>query len=177
MADRTGRCADCGALFKAATRGRVAERCPEHRMARWRQKSDESKQRQPPCKHPDGCERISRDNGWCGMHAYRIKKSGSPGPAHRNRRRDRYNNSGYVLVRRDEKLVYEHRLAMEQIIGRPLEPFENVHHKNGVRDDNRPDNLELWMKPQPSGQRPEDMADWMVAHYRDIVIAALAKTS
>ncbi|MBA2525677.1 MAG: HNH endonuclease [Pyrinomonadaceae bacterium] len=42
---------------------------------------------------------------------------------------------------------------MEQILGRPLLPREQVHHENGIRDDNRPDNLELWKTSQPPGQR------------------------
>ncbi len=49
---------------------------------------------------------------------------------------------------------------MEGIIGRPLRPEENVHHKNGQRDDNRPENLELWSRSQPAGQRVEDKLAW-----------------
>lgn len=67
---------------------------------------------------------------------------------------------GYREFSLNGAAVKEHRVVMEQILGRELLPGENVHHINGVRTDNRPENLELWVTSQPSGQRPEDLADW-----------------
>lgn len=49
---------------------------------------------------------------------------------------------------------------MEDMLGRFLLPGENVHHKNGVKHDNSPENLELWVTTQPSGQRASDLVEW-----------------
>lgn len=57
---------------------------------------------------------------------------------------------------------------MEGVLGRYLTPEESVHHKNGARDDNRPENLELWGRYQPAGQRVVDLlqfADEIIAKY------------
>lgn len=58
--------------------------------------------------------------------------------------------------------VREHIVVMEKMIGRYLLPHEEVHHKNGVRDDNAPSNLELWSISHPAGQRVEDKVEWAI---------------
>jgi HNH endonuclease len=75
--------------------------------------------------------------------------------------------AGYVMVRApghpratSGQYVFEHILVAEDLLGRHLHDGETVHHRNGVRDDNRPENLELWTSPQPSGIRVSDAIEW-----------------
>lgn len=69
---------------------------------------------------------------------------------------------GHPNAMDDRGRIREHVFVMSEYLGRPLKKGESVHHKNGNKLDNRIENLEVWHKNQPAGQRLEDKITWAI---------------
>lgn len=106
----------------------------------------------------DGCSLVAPHGVLCPKHYQRHRQGRPMAPA--RERGDGWYKDGYVFKQVGNRGVAVHRLVIEEILGRELLPEENVHHRNGIRDDNRPKNLELWSHSQPKGQRVIDKLAW-----------------
>lgn len=122
-----------------------------------------------------GCDRLASIAGKCSAHyarhrrdrdidtpvGWRASHPGDPDTWGRARTRDGYVRLSCKFDGQTFQLL-EHRHVMEKVLGRKLNGDENVHHVNGIRDDNRVENLELWSVSQPQGQRIEDKVAWAI---------------
>jgi hypothetical protein len=144
QSDRT--CEICGAAFKGRKDRKTCSRACANRLATG------TRPKRPDNPTPWLPDPGSRAKGWINAGGYRMVYR----PDH-----PRADKGGRIQ---------EHRVVMEAQLGRLLLPTETVHHKNGQRADNRPENLELWTKPQPSGVR-----DGETAHCATCTCAASAE--
>lgn len=131
----------------------------------------------------EGCGKTARIYNYCNKHASKFKKYGDPlgGYVQDGRSKEWHVRQGGYVIKFDRSnphshqvsgIVFQHRQVMGEAIGRPLRSDENVHHKNGDRTDNRLENLELWIKSQPAGQRVQDKVKWareILREYADLV--------
>lgn len=103
----------------------------------------------------DGCGEPVKTYVRLGKVVKHVKCNDHYSLSQRGRRADEtyIDKDGYVQVWHDGKRIAQHRVVMQEKLGRKLERNESVHHVNGIRTDNRPENLELWLGGIRYGQR------------------------
>lgn len=135
----------------------------------------------------EGCDRTATRKGMCDMHYQRVKAANRPVrlcacgcgeltaatfvsghhtrlfPPEEQARRGRMNNGDKQRDRggadwyRKVRGRHEHRIVAEKKLGRPLCSNEIIHHKNGNKKDNHPENLEVMSRSEHIREHLHDM--------------------
>lgn len=163
---QTGLCSVEGCELPSKTKGYCSShysRVRVHGVA-GSAKISKGKPKGVPCE-VEGCYRPSDGDGLCRMHYERRRNTGvlgGPEPVRNPSGEGCLTPQGYRIITVDGKTILEHRHVMQQVLGRPLRADEVVHHRDGQRARNTPDNLELWSKAHPPGQRVVDKIAWAI---------------
>lgn len=156
-------CLVCSALFDVTTLGRSKKYCSQRCALR----AVHDRNRKHPVRSASCLKcgnaftpRPGSAGKYCSRACNLSHQKGALSPLFKGGRHVTADGYARVLVEGTGKYEPEHRVVMARTLGRPLRPDETVHHVNGVRDDNRPENLELWVSRHCRGQRVSDLVDF-----------------
>lgn len=125
----------------------------------------------------DGCNKGVVARGYCNVHYDHWREYGNPLTVTKRPPGTGTISNGYVVLSgyhghpnaQKSGKIMEHVLVMSNMLGRPLVKGEQVHHKNGNRQDNRPENLELILKyNHHAGQKLEDIIEHYLPDYIEL---------
>ncbi len=124
----------------------------------------------------EGCNNIFHAKDYCKKHYMLWYRYGDPKIQPRSKKENGsgYKNKyGYIILYLPNHpfsgktgKISEHRLVLGEHIGRKLYDDETVHHKNGKRDDNRLENLELKASIHLRGQDVDDLLEYATEIFR-----------
>lgn len=142
-------CEQCGTEFKVFHSARVRRRFCSHKCkSAFRKVETTVVFKCPACGKSEALPRaVAARKRYCSAKCWHVAANIKTGYVGRQ---------GYRRITINGEQLSEHRHVMEKYLNRSLFPGEIVHHKNGNRTDNRLENLELWSRKDPPGQRVED---------------------